>query len=515
MRKQRKGIADGEIFDRSVTVDWEDSRYIDDRCTIFNKESGVLLDIPSLPGSYGIGELGPHALKFIQLLQETGQQLWHIHSLRIPEDPETFFTGTSYGWNTALIAFAWLREDGLVTREQLEEFKKSIIGLEGNRSAILRLRFNFLEQVAKTFQAKASQELRAAYMRYRKFNRLWLDQFALFQVLKEELRDPWYTWPEALRAADEVAIEHAQQQLRERIFEKGVLQFLFARYWERIWSAAHYAGIRIILSVPVYVAHDSYEVWKNQSLFFTDEEGNMTVTGGLLPCKLLPEGKLFKGPQYRWNRVKAEGYKFWVNRFRREFQNVDIVALEHFHSLFEADEFSGDIAAHRFVPTGDRGLFDAVYATLKVKNFIASDRFAVNDKMQRAIRQLELAGAVDVALSFSSDKLATQVFPKDYTCRHIAYTSNTGTATLLGWLKNFAEPLSAESRQELQRCFGTDLNRVNHNGRLHLSESQAGAVMTTLPDLLELEEVKFSQWRFTWDQITDVVKTRLLQFSQR
>jgi 4-alpha-glucanotransferase len=502
-------------------VDWNESRYVDDRCTLFQRESGILLDIPSLPGDCGIGEIGPHALKFLRLLKDTGQKLWHIVSLRT-SDPERLFTGTSYGWNTALIAFNWLRDDGLVTDGECVQFKEELESVKDDRVAVIALRLQFLERVAKNFSTRAPSELLAAFVKFQKYNCLWLDKFSLFQALGEELKKPWHRWPDRLRSFDRLSIEMAAKQLQEKIREKNILQFLFAHYWEKIRSEANYLGIRIILSVPVFVDHDSYEVWANQSLFFIDKDGAMTATGGIYPNRILPEGKLFHGPQYRWKRVKGEQYKFWVNRFRRELQNVNIVCLEHFHALFECYEFPTDnpetaFANGRLVPTDDRNLLDRVREILQTQNIIAGDIFASNLKMERAIRQLDMASVVAIPFCFSNEKAATQVFPKHFTRHHVAHSSNYFSDSLLQWLKIFSERLSPDSRSELQRCFGTDLNRVNRNGLRNLQNSGAGAVMTTLSDILELEQSRdeFLSWRFQWEQITDVVKTRLLQLSQR
>ncbi|MDR1366916.1 MAG: 4-alpha-glucanotransferase [Puniceicoccales bacterium] len=502
-------------------MDWNEARYVDDRCTLFQRESGVLLDIPSLPGGYGIGEIGPHALKFLHLLRDTGQKLWHIVSLRT-FDSERLFTGTSYGWNTTLISFAWLRDDGLVTPDELAQFKKDLEPLKNNRAHIIFLRQQFLKQVAKNFPKRASPDLLAASIKFQKYNHLWLDKFSLFQTLGEEFENPWYQWPDRLRSFDRLPIEMAMKQLQEKIQEKNVLQFLFTRYWEKIRSEANYFGIRIMLSLPVFVAQNSYEVWSNQSLFYVDEDGSMTATSGICPNHIFPSGKLFRGPQYRWKRVKTEQYKFWINRFRRELQNVNIVFWEHFHALFECYEFPVDdqkiaLENGRLVSTDDRSLLDRICEILQTKNIVASDIFESNLKMERAIRQLDMASAAVIPFCFSQQTTATQVFPKHFTQHHIAYSSNYFSDSLLQWLKNFSERLSPDSRSELQRCFGTDLNRINRNGLLHLRDSGAGAVMTTLPDVLELEQRcnEFLSWRFEWEQITDVVKTRLLQLSQR
>jgi 4-alpha-glucanotransferase len=384
------------------------------------------------------------------------------------------------------------------------------------------LRRQLLERVAKSFFRSASPELLAAFLNFQKHNHLWLNKFSLFQVLAEEFGNPWYRWPGRLLAFDRLSIESAMKQLQEKICEKNILQFLFARYWEKIRSEANYSGVRIILSTPVFMAHDSYDVWVNQSLFFVDDSGAMTATGGIYPNHILPKGKLFCGPQYRWKRVKAEQYKFWVNRFRRELQNVDLVCLEHFHALFECYEFPTDDPQTAFenghlVPTDDRSLLDRIREILQTKNITASDIFESNSKMECAIHQLNMASAAIIPFCFPSEKVTIQAFPKNFMQHHIAYSSNYFSDSLLRWLKSFSERLSLDSRNELQRCFGTDLNRVNRNGLQHLRDSGAGAVMTTLPDVLELEQGcgDFFSWRFEWDQITDVVKTRLLQLSQR
>jgi 4-alpha-glucanotransferase len=330
----------------------------------------------------------------------------------------------------------------------------------------------------------------------------------------------WYEWPDRLRSFDHLAIEAAQKQLVEKIHRKNVLQFLFLRYWERLHSEAQYLGIRIILSVPVFVPHNSYELWANQSLFFVDGEGKMTATSGFSPSKKMERGMRFPGPQYRWNRIKGDGYKFWINRLRRELQVVDLVSLENFHALFECHEFpvdGEDVADGHLVPTGDQHLLECVFETLQTRNVIAADFAVSNLKMERAIRHYEMASAVAMPFCFSKERGNSQTFPKYYTRGHIAYTSNHFSDSLLQWLKRFTGPLTSEARRELQRCFGTALNGVNRNALGTLRDSDAGAVMTTLQDLLELEcdGDTFLSWRFSWDQIDDVIKTRLLQFSQR
>jgi 4-alpha-glucanotransferase len=503
-------------------VDWESSRYVDDRCTLFQRESGVLLDIPSLPGDHGIGEIGPHALKFLRLLRDTGQRLWNILSLRTL-DPERLFAGTSYGWNVALISFTWLRDDGLLSSEELSRFQEELEPLKHDRAAAISLRMQWLKAVAKNFDRRAPAELLSAFLKFKKYNYLWLDKFSLFQALGDEFGgQPWYRWPDRLRSFDRLAVEMAKKQLCDKIHGKNILQFLLARYWERVRSEANYLGIRIILSIPVFVAHDSYEVWANQSLFFVDGEGAMTATAGIRPGPIVPDGKLFCGPQYRWNRIKAEQYQFWVNRFRRELQVANIVCLEHFHALFECDEFPVDdpkiaLESGHLVPTGDRGLFDRIREILRTQSIIAGDVFCSSLKMERAIRQLDMGSAAVMPFCFSSNRVASQVFPKDYTRHHIAYTSNYFSDSLLQWLQHFSERLSPESRSELQRCLGTDLNRVSRNALQSLRVSGAGAVMATLPDILELAQRReaFLLWRLEWEQIDDVVKTRLLQLSQR
>lgn len=453
-------------------MDWGGGRCIEDRCKLFHGEKGILLDIPSLPGSYGIGELGPHALKWIRFLSETGQRLWHILSLRETVDFERFFANTSYGWNTDLISFVWLRDEGLVAPERLEEFKQQIE--KKSRAEILQCRRVLLSEVANTFEARASAELLAAFMRFKKFNQRWLGRFALFRTLKDELQTPWYAWPEALRQGDPVSLEKTQKQLREPVLRHEILQFLLARHWERVRSAANYAGIRMILSVPVSVAHDSYEVWSNPDLFFVDHEGAIQAAPGLLPSKLLPEGKIFQAPQYRWSRTKADRYRFWINRFRRELQNIDLVNLEHFHMFFECDEFGVNDSGHRRVPTSDQELFLSVREALQTNNFIASDFFEQKLIEDRAIRQLELGSAV---LSLNDQK-------SHYSPRNIVYTSH----------------------------YVTPSGSIPKSSEEFLRKTHAGALMTTLPDLLglKLSPGELFSWRFEWLQITKEVQERLL-----
>jgi 4-alpha-glucanotransferase len=503
-------------------VNWTGSRYVNDRCTLFQRESGILLDIPSLPGGYGIGEIGPHALKFLKILHDTGQKLWHIVSLRTLHH-ERLYTGTSYGGNTLLISFAWLRDDGLVDAEELLQFKESLEKVADHRETICDLRRQFLCNVAENFEKRASKALITDFLAFQKYHRLWLYKFSLFQSLKEEFGGtPWYTWPEHLRIFDRSAIEVAQKQLVEKIQKKNILQFLFMRYWKRLRDEANALGIRIILTVPVFVLHDSYEVWANQSLFFVNSEGKMTAVSGLPSGQGIHSEKLFQGPQYRWNRVKEEQYKFWVNRLRRELQIVDIALLENFHAMFQCCEFpvevEGDPRCYgRWVPTGDQHLFAYVFEVLQTKNIIASDIHMSCPKMEYSMRCYELASAVVLPFCFSDKKGATQIFPQYYTQRHIAYTSNYFSDSLLKWLKPFDDHLPMTMYRELQCDADMDPHHVIRNILSNLCQGKAGAVMTPLQDILECEcdSDAFLSWRFRWEQIDDAAKARLSQLSQR
>ncbi|MDP2778304.1 MAG: 4-alpha-glucanotransferase, partial [Anaerolineales bacterium] len=328
----------------------------------FKRSSGSLLHPSSLPGPYGIGDLGPQSYRFIDWLASTGCKLWQILPLGptgYGDSPYQCFS--AFAGNPYLLSPDEMLADGLLTQDDLDGMKD----LPASRDPSARLRINFgllipkkldlLQKAFSRFQSNPStrlrtspehlrgdpatypagtMSLRASFDSFCAENASWLDDFALFMALKAANGGgAWNGWPVALRSRKKSAMTKARKELAESINRYSFYQFLFFRQWNQVRAYAHEKGIQIIGDIPIFVAYDSADVWARPDLFFLDENGNPTVVAGVPPDAFSATGQLWGNPLYNWEVHKKEGYAWWLSRVRASLQFMDILRFDHFRGF--------------------------------------------------------------------------------------------------------------------------------------------------------------------------------------
>lgn len=293
------------------------------------RKSGILLHITSLPGKWGIGEAGPEARRFGELLADCGQKMWQI----LPLGPigfgwSPYSSSSAFAGNPLLISFDELVEEGLLSRRSLSRFPK----FDPHRidyPAVIEARMKILNRVAERF--KPGAEFKAFCKKEE-----WLDDYALFVSIREaEENRPWTEWPEGLRDRDSKALKAARQDLADSIRRHKVLQFLFSRHWNKTRQFLQKTGIELIGDVPIFVAGDSADVWANRELFLLNDDGSPAVVAGVPPDYFSETGQRWGNPLYDWEVHRQSGYSWWTRRMRRMFELVDTVRIDHFRG-FEA-----------------------------------------------------------------------------------------------------------------------------------------------------------------------------------
>ncbi len=301
------------------------------------RASGLLLHPTSLPGPYGIGDLGTGADQFLEFLDHAQQSLWQV----LPLTPTGFGDSpyaapSAFAGNPLLIAFEPLLGRGLLHPDELRPLEQ----LPQNRidfGRLAPLKHEVLQLAFQRFKRQADQAWKDRVAAFCREEAHWLDDFALFTALQEEHPEAanWAEWEPALRDRDPEALRVARERLAARIEYHAFTQCAFFQQWGKLRREAHGRGIRIVGDIPIFVAYDSADVWAHRELFKLDRQGRPRVVAGVPPDYFSKTGQLWGNPLYDWDTLATLGYPWWVERFRHLLRQVDVVRIDHFRG-FEA-----------------------------------------------------------------------------------------------------------------------------------------------------------------------------------
>ena len=299
----------------------------------FNRSGGILLHPTSLPGPYGIGDLGPQAYKFVDWLASTGCKLWQVLPLGptgYGDSPYQCFS--AFAGNPYLISFDGLIEDGLLTQDDfasMPDFNASRV----DYGTLIPWKLDLLLKAFSRFQS-ASGALHNEFDRFCADNASWLDDYALFMSIKEANGGgAWNEWSEDLRKRKRAAMDKARKEYAESVLRYSFYQFVFFRQWNKLRAYANERGIKIIGDIPIFIAYDSADAWSNQKLFFLGDDSQPTVVAGVPPDYFSATGQLWGNPLYHWSVHKKTSYAWWLERFRSALSLVDIVRVDHFRGF--------------------------------------------------------------------------------------------------------------------------------------------------------------------------------------
>ena len=426
----------------------------------FPRASGILLHPTSFPGRFGIGDLGPAAYRFVDFLAAADQQLWQV----MPLGP------TSYGDSPYQALSAFAGNPLLIHLEQLVNEKClapwDFDGAPGfpeqmvDYGAVIPFKHRLLRLSYQNFKANAGDRLRAEFERFVAANSAWLDDFALFAALKEHYAGAnWNMWEPEIATRQPAALEQWRATLAGEIQYHKYAQFQFFRQWLALKAYANQRDIRIIGDIPIFIAYDSADAWAHPDLFYFDEKGLPTLVAGVPPDYFSPTGQRWGNPVYRWDRMAANGYAWWVERFRMALQMVDIVRLDHFrgfvaHWAVPAQETT--VVHGKWIKGPGSELFQAVEAALGPLPIIAED-LGLNTPRVRALRQaLDCPGMKVLQFAFSGGP-DHPYLPHNYATNYVVYTGTHDNDTTRGWFGN-ADPKTRSNVQKYLGRHGDDIS---------------------------------------------------------
>jgi 4-alpha-glucanotransferase len=486
------------------------------------RASGILLHPTSLPARFGIGDLGPAAYRFVDFLAEAGQALWQVLPLGPPGYGNSPYQSlSSLAGNPLLVSPEGLAEGGWLDRADLEAARLPPGTVDFG--AVIPLKERLLRRAAESFFARAGADARAELETFARAAAGWLGPFAQFAALKE--RNGGRAWTEWTDRA-----EPDPAETRVHVFA----QFAFSRQWSALRRYAAGLGISLIGDIPIFVAHDSSDVWSSPDLFDLDAAGRPRAVAGVPPDYFSATGQLWGNPLYRWDVMAARGYDWWIDRLRGTFARVDRVRLDHFRGFEKYWEIpaGSPTAVHgRWVPGPGLDLFRALERALGPLPVIAEDLGYITPEVHALREQLGFPGMRVLQFAFGSPSADDPFKPHTYVRNAVVYTGTHDNDTTLGWFRNLdpgaATLTAAESAAERERALrylGTEGREIQWDFIRAALASVADTAIVPLQDVLGLgSEGRMNlparaegnwTWRFGEEDLRPALAGRLRELAE-
>lgn len=418
----------------------------------FPRASGILLHPTSLPGRFGIGDLGDHAYRFVDFLVLSGQSLWQV----LPLGPTGYGDSpyacySAFAGNTLLISPERLFEEGLLSITELDEIP-SLPAERIDFELVHKSKELVLNQAFARYQRTTDTEFRSAFETFAEQNSSWLDDYALFRALKTAHGGvSWHDWESTLVRREPTALVRARVDLHNQIEAHKFFQFLFFRQWFALKAYCNERGVSIIGDIPIFVAQDSADVWTNPDQFKLDADGRPLVVAGVPPDYFSATGQFWGNPLYNWERMLADGFRWWIERVRASLQTVDIARIDHFRGFAACWEIpGGDITAERgrWVEAPGRELFTAIRKALGELPIIAEDLGVITPDVERLRDGFGFPGMRILQFGFSSDTKNIDL-PHNYHRNVVVYTGTHDNDTTVGWFNSVAGAGSTRSAEQI------------------------------------------------------------------
>ncbi|MDZ7760714.1 MAG: 4-alpha-glucanotransferase [Desulfovermiculus sp.] len=494
------------------------------------RQSGILVHPTSLPGPHGIGDLGPTAYRFVDILAQSGQRLWQV----LPLGPTGYGNSpymclSAFAGNPLLISMQLLSQEGLLSPEEISSTPEFPVH-RVDYGLVQKTKRSLLSTAFSRFLDDPAHSQHDRYASFCRMHSSWLDPFALFMALKEAHGNAvWTEWDPGAAQRDDRSLQSWKASLEREIEYYKYLQYLFFEQWTNLKAYCHLHGVSIIGDLPLYVAHDSAEVWSRPSLFHLNDQGLPTVIAGVPPDYFSSTGQRWGNPIYRWERMAEERYAWWIERFRLNLTLFDILRIDHFRGFeayWEVPAAEQTAVNGRWIQGPGDKLFKVVQDTLGPIQVIAEDLGVITPEVDALRDSLGFPGMRILQMAFGNDPKASEYRPHNHIYGSVVYTATHDHNTTVGWFTSDPGTQSTQSREEIERERKYLLDYLGTTGeKIHweLIRLALGSVARTaiipLQDVLGLgTEARMNrpgsvqgnwEWRFTFDQLKPEMLARL------
>jgi 4-alpha-glucanotransferase len=470
--------------------------------------------------------MGPWAYRFVDFLAETKQSFWQILPLN-PTDPEhynsPYHSFSAFASNPMFISPELLVQDGLLHETEIQSppnFAEERVDFP----AVIEYKERLLNRACDRFTKKSGDH---GYQRFCWENATWLDDFALFLALKSHFGGrPWHEWPEDLRDRQPEAVQWAEGTFHDTVERLKVLQYLVSKQWQSLRAFCRQKSIQVIGDLPIYVNHDSVDVWAHPELFKLDDQKRPYAVSGVPPDYFSETGQLWGNPLYRWDVLRERHYDWWVDRIGRNLKLYDFVRIDHFRGL----------VAYWEVPAGEETAIHGQWVEAPVADFlnhlirkfpllpiIAEDLGLITADVREIMHQFDLAGMKLLLFAFGEDLPTNPYIPHNLPKNCIAYTGTHDNNTIKGW---FEKELGPEDKKRLFRYLGREVlvDELHRELVRLVMMSVANVAIFPIQDILGLgEEARMNRpatlegnwsWRLSADLLSAEVAITLREMTE-
>jgi 4-alpha-glucanotransferase len=470
-------------------------------CCLDRRGAGVLLHLSSLPGPGACGQLGPAAFRFVEFLAACGMAVWQMLPVGpTAADGSPYQSGSVHAGNRRFIA-----ADPLVAAGWLDA-----ADAQGEVDV-------WLARAWRNFRTSATAAARRELEDFCRHQAYWLEDYALFAALQDDRPGGWWCWPTGLRDREPQAMAEARARLHERIALVRFEQFLFFTQWAALKAHANARGVRLFGDMPIFVAHDSAEVWAHRDLFSLDERGLPTVVAGVPPDYFSATGQRWGNPLYRWDALQRDGFRFWIDRLCTQLKLFDLVRIDHFRGFEAYWEIpaSEPVAVHgRWVQAPGKTLFERLHEVYDPLPVVAEDLGVITAEVEALRDGFGLPGMKILQFAFSGGP-ANPYLPYNHPERSVVYTGTHDNDTTVGW---FAALPEAE-RAHVEDFLGRPTEPMPWPLIRCALASPARLAILPMQDLLALDGTHRMNlpgthegnwlWRFEWEEVPPVLAGRV------
>lgn len=493
----------------------------------FPRSSGTLVHPTSFPSDYGIGDLGSAARDFIDFLSNTYQTIWQV----LPLGPTGYGSSpyasySAFAGNQYLISPDILVDKGLVSRAEADKIKKPE-SVSVNYDEAYKDKGRILRIASGNFYNNLTPDQEKNLKEFKKRNKNWLDDYCLFIVCSRMYnRKPWNKWDPDIAQRKKKKLNTLKKQYQQEIKHEEWLQFEFFNQWFDLKRYANDKNIRVIGDIPIFVDHNSADVWSNPEYFAVDKQGNRQLIAGVPPDYFSETGQLWGNPLYKWDALEKDGYSWWIERFDQMFNLFDAIRVDHFRG-FEA--FWQVPAEEKTAQKGDwvkgpgKKLFETIRKELGELPIIAEDLGFVTPEVIELRDYFQFPGMKILQFAFDSDP-GNDFLPHNYNTNCVVYTGTHDNDTTIGWYKTAPEAEKHRVR-EYTKSDGSEINwELIRLGLL----SVADQAIFPLQDFMNLSsEFRMNtpgtvgdnwEWRYTQQMLEGVDSDRirsLIEMSNR
>lgn len=481
------------------------------------RRSGILLHPTSLPGEWGIGDLGRSAYRFVDFLKESGQRIWQILPLgpTVGSEHSPYQAYSSMAGNPLLISIPWLVEQGLLSEADIggvPGFSPHTVEFD----KVIPFKMRLIKKAAASFFERKSDPLLKEFLDFCLRMKDWIEPFAEFAALKEANSGcAWTDWTDK---------SGAQTQ---DVLDQKFIQFVFFRQWEALKRYCNESGIEIMGDIPIFISHDSSDVWANPELFDLDDRGYPRTVAGVPPDYFSATGQCWGNPLYRWDVMERTGFRWWIDRVKTMLAMVDIIRLDHFRgfeAFWEIPAGSTTAVDGRWVKGPADRFFEALSGALGKLPFIAEDLGYITPEVHQLRDRWGFPGMRVLQFAFGDDSKDNPHKPYNFIKNCVAYTGTHDNDTSAGWFSPGGDPRLERDRAAALRYMGSDgTDPVWDFIRLTLS-SVADIAILPMQDVLVLgSEARMNlpattgnnwRWRMTEDQLKPDAAARLRELNR-